>query len=189
MTQRHMSYTVNNNSYGHRMISPAWFDCSGGPEVAQRAGMRIPLLIALAVGPFACSSIDQDVTPKVLQATLSVDPSQPDELADIDWVVTFEVDSLSERRVQLQTVALLDAEAESEDTATYELALHFPSDFDGLVRAGDEPVLELVNQGVTNAELAPLCNRDLSAFTHVKYVDDSGIYAFNRPKPAVFNCM
>lgn len=135
--------------------------------------MKLLALILTACSAFgACSSIDLDVKPRLIEATIVIDPAAPEELALLKWTVEFDAEAA--RNVQLSHVALIgDYAGEPLDL---KLALSFPDDFNGLVQPGDEPTLELVNQGTTNGYLAFLCDsveRELAAFLQIALTVES----------------
>lgn len=134
--------------------------------------MKPNILVALAVAVAGCSSIDPDVEPRIIAATISVDQSDPGGLAKFELSVGFDADA--ERLVRLASVAVIgDYDGES---FAQELAIAFPNSFSGLVQPGIEPTLELINLGSTNDDLEFLCDqeveRDLVAFVQITYPRD-----------------
>lgn len=144
------------------------------------APMHKHTALLLALSAAGCSSADFEITPWLLEPSIAVDTSRPDELATIDFRMTFQFEEEVERVVALGQVALIDADDESAEHVPIELA--FPDDFDGRVSPDEAPTLELVNAGATNAELERFCGATLRAFAVIDYSDEDGTsYAAAHP--------
>ncbi len=111
----------------------------------------VSLSFAFAVVATGCSD---DGRPRILTASITINWTAPDALANID--VTVEIASIAGRNVRGVDVGLYDGPA-FDEPALLPLELQLPRDFDPDVAAGSAEQVVLVNVGTTNGELASLC--------------------------------
>lgn len=146
------------------------------------ASLWMVALIALAA---ACSNLDDEVVPDVVEAELAVDRSAPGELAMVDVSLRLTAGPQADRTIELWDVWLLQP---TRDVSSYRLKLALPGgslDFD----PDEQRVVDLVNVGTTNADLTPLCHQAVDVFVNIRYLDEPMVgFADVEPRRVTIAC-
>jgi len=116
----------------------------------------------------ACSNVDDEVVPDVVEATIAVDRSAPHELAMVDVSLRLIAGSRAYHTIELWDAWLMQP---TRDVSSYRLKLALP---DGSIDLDpdEERVVDLVNVGTTNAYLTPLCLQAVDVSVNIRYLDD-----------------
>ena len=114
------------------------------------------MIVAVTAFAGGCSfsTLDADVFIAVDHAVVEVDAQQPGALAQIDVSVTFDAQSRATRELDVRGAELV-AGAQS-----IPLALAVPDGFDMSFEPNERRTAQLVNAGVTNADLMSACAGD-----------------------------
>jgi len=133
------------------------------------------LLACTCVLSAACSSLDDDIFPRVERAAIEVDGERPDDLASLDVEIELEAGPTADREVVLAGVSLIDPE---EEGWTLPVELQFPAGFDTSFGPDEARTTELDNAGTTNEQLLPACERSSWLQVQITYADEPGTMTF-----------
>ncbi|HTR55258.1 MAG TPA: hypothetical protein VMJ10_31465 [Kofleriaceae bacterium] len=113
------------------------------------------VIVALALA--GCTTLDEEVDVYGLSATISLQPSAPDALADVELTLRIAARSRADHEIALDSVGLAQPDAEYQT----DIAMNPFTPF--WIHPGQSEEVTLANVGTTNAELGWLCGAPASS--------------------------
>ena len=134
-------------------------------------------LAPLALAACSYSSLDDEIFPEVVSASIAVDRTAPDDLAPVRVRLELRGGPRAGGPALLDKVVLDDTVNDpfaDPASALLRLDLQFPAAFDSYIDEDETKVVDLENVGTLSSDLEPLCARNLTLTVSIADANESG---------------